>query len=115
MGVVYKAYDLQLQRHVALKILLNINQKSIRRLQNESVAMANIDHPNITRFYEFGSSPQPHFAMEFIEGTTLKTLIVQKKVKQLFLINTLITICDCLQEVHDKKILHRDLKPENIM
>lgn len=115
MGVVYKAYDLQLQRHVALKILININQKSIRRLQNESVAMANIDHPNITRFYEFGSSPQPHFAMEFIEGTTLKTLIIQKKVKQLFLINILITICNCLQEIHDKKILHRDLKPENIM
>ncbi|BBM84699.1 serine/threonine-protein kinase [Candidatus Uabimicrobium amorphum] len=115
MGVVYKAYDLQLQRYVALKILLNVNQKSIRRLQNESVAMANIDHPNITRFYEFGSTPQPHFTMEFIEGTTLKALIAQKKIKQLFLINTLITVCDCLQEVHDKKILHRDLKPENIM
>ncbi|BBM84340.1 protein kinase domain-containing protein [Candidatus Uabimicrobium amorphum] len=115
MGIVYKAYDPQLHRHIALKLILNLEQKNIDRFMKESKALAQITHPNLVTIYECGRDPQPYFAMEYIEGSTLQDLISEKKTKPFFVVNTMIKICDCLQMMHEKNILHRDIKPANIM
>lgn len=115
MGVVYKAYDPHLHRHVALKLILNLEKRNIDRFMIESKAMGQITHPNLVTIYEFGRDPQPYFAMEYIEGTTLEYLIREKKTKPLFVVNTMIKICDCLHTMHEQNILHRDIKPANIM
>ncbi|WP_372365077.1 tetratricopeptide repeat protein [Candidatus Uabimicrobium sp. HlEnr_7] len=115
MGIVYKAYDQKLQRTVALKILQQLRDIDANRLRTESLAMAQLNHPNIIRLYEFVISPLPHITMEYIEGRNLQDLIKQKKIKPLFLINLMIAICDALAHAHKNGIWHRDLKPSNIM
>ena len=115
MGIVYKAYDTQLKRIVALKTLLSENQKEIQRFLIESQAMAQLSHPNIVRLYDVGEFPQPFLTMEYVEGITLANLIKEKKIKSLFLINMMIKVCNALAHAHKHNILHRDLKPSNIM
>lgn len=115
MGVVYKAFDPQLRRVVALKIVLQANSQDIKRFCVESAAMAQLNHPGITSLYEFSETPHPHFTMEYIDGCTLADLIKQKNIKPLFLINVLIEVCSALAHAHQHNIIHRDIKPSNIM
>ncbi|BBM82845.1 tetratricopeptide repeat protein [Candidatus Uabimicrobium amorphum] len=115
MGIVYKAFDTKLKRTVALKVILHGEEKDIQRFERESSAMAQLDHHNIVKLYDFGISPQPFFTMEYIEGFTLADLIKEKKVNPDFLLDLLIKVCDALAHAHKHKILHRDIKPSNIM
>ncbi|BBM83380.1 serine/threonine-protein kinase [Candidatus Uabimicrobium amorphum] len=115
MGVVYKAMDTQLKRTVALKVILKGNSNDIKRFIRESSAMAQLEHNNIVKLYEFGTTPQPFFTMEYIEGFTLADLIKEKKVKPLFLLDLMIKVCDALAHAHKNNILHRDIKPSNII
>ncbi|BBM84217.1 serine/threonine-protein kinase [Candidatus Uabimicrobium amorphum] len=115
MGIVYKAFDKQLQRVVALKIVLEARHRDIQRFRLESAAMAQLNHPGITSLYEFGETPRPHFTMEYVDGCTLADLVQQKNIKPLFLINVLTEVCQALAHAHQKGIVHRDIKPSNIM
>ena len=120
MAVVYKAYDNQENRIVAIKILKEefvSNEEFLRRFKNESKAIAMLSHPNIVRVFDvsFGDLIQ-YIVMEYIEGITLKEYIErQGSLRWKDAVHFTLQILKALQHAHDKGIIHRDVKPQNIM
>ena len=120
MAVVYKAFDIQENRIVAIKILKEefiSNEEFLRRFKNESKAIAMLSHPNIVKVYDvsFGDLIQ-YIVMEYIEGITLKEFIEQEgSLRWKDAVHFTMQILKGLQHAHDKGIVHRDVKPQNIM
>jgi len=120
MAVVYKAYDNQENRTVAVKILKEefiSNEEFVRRFKNESKAIAMLSHPNIVKVYDvsFGDLIQ-YIVMEYIDGITLKEYIEHEgSLRWKDAVHFTIQILKGLQHAHDKGIVHRDVKPQNIM
>jgi non-specific serine/threonine protein kinase len=113
MGVVYRAEDLRLGRHVALKFLTSLGPRALGRFEREARAVAGLNHPNICIVYEFAyHDGQPFLAMELLEGTTLTQLIADGKVGDV--LNISIQVADALDAAHSKGTVHRDIKPANI-
>ncbi len=120
MAVVYKAFDNQENRIVAIKILkeeFTSNEEFLRRFKNESKAIAMLSHPNIVKVYDvsFGDLIQ-YIVMEHIDGITLKEFIEQEgSLRWKDAVHFTVQILKGLQHAHDKGIVHRDVKPQNIM
>lgn len=120
MAVVYKAYDKQDDRVVAVKILKEeylANDDFRTRFKNESKAIAVLSHPNIVKVYDvnFGEKMQ-YIVMEHVEGITLKEYIErQNAVDWKQALQIVIQILRALQHAHDKGIIHRDIKPQNTL
>ncbi|MCI0607291.1 serine/threonine protein kinase [bacterium] len=119
MGEVYRAYDTQLERMVALKILpanLVSNEERIRRFMREAKAASAISHPNVAHIYEIGEANGLYFiTMELIEGQTLARKLSDGFFSSDQIVAIASAISDALQEAHAKGIVHRDIKPANIM
>ncbi len=118
MGVVYKAEDLKLGRHVALKLLpehLARDQKSQNRFKREARAASALNHPNICTVYEIDEADGLHFiAIELLEGENLKQRMARgrQQIREIF--RVAIEISDALKSAHSAGIVHRDIKPANI-
>ncbi|WP_372366127.1 serine/threonine-protein kinase [Candidatus Uabimicrobium sp. HlEnr_7] len=121
MGVVYSALDTNLNRKVALKIILLPDTQNSNKLLREAKVVAQLNHQNIIRIFEVYHSPIFFFTMELIDGISLHQFIYnhRKKVKNkeyfLKLASIFVKIANTLNFVHEKSIIHRDIKPENIM
>lgn len=122
MGVVYKAQDPTIGRVVALKtVRLDVhgleNENVLRRFKNEARAAGILNHPNIVTIYDAGEQDGLFYmAMEFIEGTTLHAMLMERRVlPPEEIIEITRQICKGLDYAHSQGIIHRDIKPANIM
>ncbi len=119
MGIVYKARQLSLNRPVALKMIKAARfagEEEVRRFQNESEAVAQLDHPNIVPIFEVGQFEDQHyFSMKLIAGESLDKrpsnyLANPRQAAELAAITA-----GAVHHAHQRGILHRDLKPANIL
>ena len=122
MGVVHEAEQEQPRRIVALKVIKPglAGPELLRRFEQESQALARLQHPGIAQVYEAGTAdsgfgPQPYFAMELIRGPSLREYaqVLDLNVRQR--LELMIKICDAVHHAHQRGVIHRDLKPGNIL
>jgi serine/threonine-protein kinase len=119
MGVVYRAFDLQLERDVALKMLSPEALSAPgakKRLKREAKSASAINHPNVAHVYEVGEAgPICFIAMEFVEGEMLAQRISGQALDQPEILHLAVQIAGALAAAHAKGIIHRDIKPANIL
>ena len=118
-GCVYKAIDLQLDTHVAIKVLHEhlLSDSSLRQFKNEILTLRQLSHPNIVRVHEYYDDNGIHFiTMDWIEGDTLSHWLEKGGSVSYETLQTLIEqLLSALEITQSKGIRHKDLKTENIL
>jgi serine/threonine-protein kinase len=123
MGMVLRGYDAELDRELAIKVLLQRHQDCpdlVRRFHQEAKIHGQLQHPGVAPVHRLGLLPdgRPFFAMKLVEGRTLAALLADRLDRDRELpdfVKIFEQICQTMAYAHDKGILHRDLKPSNIM
>ncbi len=120
MGEVYRAHDLTLGQHVALKFLPEetaADDATKARFYNEVRMARQVSHPNVCRVFDIGEvSGQPYISMEYVDGEDLSALL--RRIGRLpdeKALEIARKLCAGLAAAHDRGVLHRDLKPANVM
>src|SRR3982074_2197316 len=115
MGVVYKAYDEQLEREVALKLLspgLLADEGARKRFRKEALALARLNHPNIATIFEFGNQGDADFLVtEYIPGITLDVKLCAGPLDLGETVRLGTQLATGLAAAHEQGLVHRDLKP----
>ncbi len=118
MGVVYKAEDLRLDRHVALKFLpdhLANDAEALTRFEREARAVSSLDHPNICSLHDLDDHEgHPFMVLECMEGSSLRKTMETGRLPIEMITDVGIQIARGLEAAHGKGIVHRDIKPENV-
>lgn len=119
-GIVYLAYDEQLQRLVAIKVPhrhLVDRPEDAEAYLAEARTVANLDHPNIVPVHDVGSTEEcPFFVVsKYIEGRTLAQKIRDNRPSVGDTAELVVTVAETLHYAHRKGLVHRDIKPGNIL
>ena len=119
MGEVYRARDTRLQRDVAVKVLppaFASDLERLRRFEQEALATASLNHPNILSVFDVGTSPDGSgfVVSELLEGETLRDALTRSALPVRKALDYALQIARGLAAAHEKGIVHRDLKPENL-
>jgi eukaryotic-like serine/threonine-protein kinase len=118
MGEVYRARDSRLKREVAIKVLpqaLSLDADRLRRFEQEALATAALNHPNILAVFDIGTSEDsPYVVSELLEGETLRERLRSGSIPVRKTLDYAMQIAHGLAAAHEKGIVHRDLKPENL-
>jgi len=120
MGIVYLADQKEpIKRKVALKIIKPgmDSAKVIARFEAERQALAVLDHPNIARVFDAGTTElgRPYFAMEYVEGQAITEYCDEHRLSIEDRLKLFVQVCEAIQFAHQKGIIHRDIKPSNIL
>jgi eukaryotic-like serine/threonine-protein kinase len=119
IGIVYKAWDLRLNRPVALKMLLSgvyAQTHELERFHREAEAIAALAHPNIVQVHDIGEHDgTAYFTMEFVEGGNLARKLSGSPQPARKAADLVMTFAQAIQAAHHQGIVHRDLKPANVM
>jgi len=121
MGAVYMAVraDDQYQKRVAIKLVKRgmDTDSVLRRFRNERQILANLDHPNIARLLDGGTTADglPYFVMEYIEGVPVNVYCDAQTLSIIERLELFRTICAAVQYAHQNLVIHRDIKPSNIL
>jgi len=119
MGVVYRARDTRLGRTVALKVLhdeLADDDERNRRFEREARIVSSISHPGIATVFDFDrDGATAFFAMELIDGSTLRELLRSGPLPPERVIDCGLQVAEALATAHRAGVIHRDLKPENVI
>jgi serine/threonine protein kinase/tetratricopeptide (TPR) repeat protein len=119
-GVVFLAeQERPVKRKVALKIIKPgmDTRQVIARFEAERQALAMMDHPNIARVFDAGStaSGRPYFVMELVHGVPITEYCDQCQLTTRERLELFVTVCQAAQHAHQKGVIHRDLKPSNVL
>jgi eukaryotic-like serine/threonine-protein kinase len=120
MGTVYMAEQTEpVRRKVALKIIKPgmDSRQVIGRFESERQALALMDHPNIARVLDAGTTEtgRPYFVMELVKGEPITKFCDERRLPPKERLELFIPVCQAVQHAHQKGIIHRDLKPSNVL
>ncbi len=120
MGEVWLAEQKQpVRRRVAIKLIKAgmDTREVVARFESERQALALMDHPNIAKVFDAGSTPQgrPYFVMEYVTGIPITDYCDKHKLPPRDRLDLFVHVCEGVQHAHQKAIIHRDLKPSNIL
>ena len=119
MGVVYKALDTKLEKHVAIKMVrpeYAANADYRRRLESEAQLAAKLSHPNIATVHAlFDEGPNLFIVSEYVPGSSLREIVSRGPLPYARLVEMFTGIARGLAAAHAKGIIHRDLKPDNVL
>ncbi len=120
MGVVYMAeQEKPIRRKVALKVIkpgMDTGQV-VARFEAERQALALMDHPNIARVLDAGTteSGRPYFVMDLVRGIPITQFCDESKLSPRERLDLFVPVCQAIQHAHQKGVIHRDVKPTNVM
>lgn len=118
MGAVYQVRDTKLDRDVALKTILNVEdaQNQVKRFIREAKTSQKLNHPNIIEVYGIEHAQNSYFfTMELIQGTALDLFLQKNPINDIQSLEIVRKIAYAIDYAHNNKVIHRDLKPANIM
>jgi TolB-like protein/serine/threonine protein kinase/Flp pilus assembly protein TadD len=121
MGAVYLAEraDGEFEKRVAIKILKRgtDTDEVLHRFRIERQILANLEHPNITRLLDAGSTSDglPYLVMEFIEGTPITRFVQTENIDLRGRLKLFLKVCSAVAFAHENQIIHRDIKPGNVL
>jgi serine/threonine-protein kinase len=118
MGAVWRAFNLQLEAPVAIKLLRSgLDSEELgERLRVEARAAAKLVHPNIVRVFDVGESEtgEPFIVMELLDGESLRDILARGPLSPVNAVQLLLPVAEALSLAHSRGVVHRDIKPDNV-
>lgn len=133
MGVIYRVWDEDLRRTLAMKVLMgspglpseqrpSIDSRNVGRFLEEAQVTSQLDHPGVVPVHELGLDAQRrlYFTMKYVKGRDLRHIIEQAHKERAGwsiarVLGAIVKVCETMAYAHEKGVIHRDLKPANVM